>query len=181
MLRARSDRFMLKLFPLVATVALLTFAGCSSTGSGGKDANGTNPLSETDLNAQREARFAGGNIPLAEEESGLFRNVYFDFDSAVVNSGGREDAQFNAKVLQENPDVHITLEGHCDERGTAEYNLALGEKRARAVRELLTSLGVPGSRLETISYGKEVPLDPGHDEAAWKKNRRVHFSASRGQ
>jgi peptidoglycan-associated lipoprotein len=69
----------------------------------------------------------------------------------------------------------ITIEGHADERGTAEYNLALGERRAASARTYLLSLGIPGDRLKTVSYGKEFPFDPGHDESAWAKNRRAHF------
>jgi peptidoglycan-associated lipoprotein len=69
----------------------------------------------------------------------------------------------------------LTIEGHCDERGTAEYNLALGERRAVAVKTYLVSLGIPQDRLRTVSYGKEFPFDPGHDEAAWSNNRRAHF------
>jgi peptidoglycan-associated lipoprotein len=75
--------------------------------------------------------------------------------------------------------VNITIEGHCDERGTKAYNLALGEKRANAAKEYLVALGVSGSRIATVSYGKERPFDPGHDEAAWAKNRRAHFVVNR--
>ena len=78
-------------------------------------------------------------------------------------------------MLKRNPSWVVTIEGHCDERGTAEYNLALGERRANAARAYLVSLGIPADRLRTISYGKEFPFDPGHDEAAWARNRRAHF------
>jgi len=81
----------------------------------------------------------------------------------------------NAKLLRDNAGAGITIEGHCDERGTAEYNLALGEKRALAAKTYLVSLGVPADRVRTVSYGKEFPFDPGHDEGAWSKNRRAHF------
>jgi peptidoglycan-associated lipoprotein len=83
--------------------------------------------------------------------------------------------QANAAILKKYPTWIITIEGHCDERGTAEYNLALGEKRALAAKTYLVSLGVPADRLRTVSYGKEFPVDPGHDESAWSKNRRAHF------
>src|SRR5690606_18576741 len=92
---------------------------------------------------------------------------------------GRQSVEYNAQILQDNPDLRVQLEGHCDERGTAEYNLALGARRARAVYDLLLSYGISGSRIETISYGEEVPLDPGQNEEAWSRNRRVHFSAFR--
>jgi peptidoglycan-associated lipoprotein len=81
----------------------------------------------------------------------------------------------NAAVLKKYPTWVVTIEGHCDERGTAEYNLALGERRAAAAQSYLAALGIPASRIKTVSYGKEFPFDPGHDEAAWAKNRRAHF------
>ena len=83
--------------------------------------------------------------------------------------------QANAQVLKKQPTWQVTVEGHCDERGTAEYNLALGERRALAAKTYLVSLGIAADRLRTVSYGKEFPFDPGHDEAAWSKNRRAHF------
>ena len=83
--------------------------------------------------------------------------------------------QSNAEVMRRYPTWQISIEGHCDERGTAEYNLALGERRAVAARNYLVSLGIPADRLKTVSYGKEFPFDPGHDESAWSKNRRAHF------
>jgi peptidoglycan-associated lipoprotein len=136
---------------------------------------GDGALSESSLNAERDRRFGEGSIPLAEGE-GPFRDVRFGFDSAEVDSIGRSAIDFNANLLQKNPGVRVILEGHADERGTAEYNMALGQRRARAVQELLVSLGVSSSRVSTISYGEEVPLDPNHDEEAWAKNRRVHIS-----
>jgi peptidoglycan-associated lipoprotein len=78
--------------------------------------------------------------------------------------------------MAQHPDVRIQLEGHCDERGTVAYNLALGERRANVVRQYMTALGVSDARMTTISYGEEFPLDPGHDEAAWARNRRAHFA-----
>jgi peptidoglycan-associated lipoprotein len=101
--------------------------------------------------------------------------VYFDLDSADVNDAGRTVLQANAAVLKRYPTWVVTIEGHCDERGTKEYNLALGERRAVAARAYLVSLGLDGNRLKTVSYGSEFPFDPGHDEAAWRKNRRAHF------
>jgi peptidoglycan-associated lipoprotein len=85
----------------------------------------------------------------------------------------------HALWLQNQRDVRLRLEGHCDERGTVDYNLALGEQRAQAARDYLLSLGVAPERLATVSYGKERPLDPGHEESAWARNRRVHFAVQR--
>ena len=104
-----------------------------------------------------------------------FRPVFFALDAAELDDAGRGTAQSNAELLKKYSTWVVTLEGHCDERGTAEYNLALGERRAVAVKTYLVSLGVPPDRIRTVSYGKEFPFDPGHNEDAWAKNRRAHF------
>jgi len=104
-----------------------------------------------------------------------FQPVFFPLDGFEVDGLGQQALQANAALLKKYPTWIITIEGHCDERGTAEYNLALGEKRALATKAYLVSLGVPADRLRTVSYGKEFPFDPGHDESAWSKNRRAHF------
>jgi len=101
--------------------------------------------------------------------------VFFELDSAELGSGGQATLQENANILKKYGTWQITIEGHCDERGSAEYNLALGERRAFAARDYLVSLGIGAARVRTVSYGKEFPFDPGHDEAAWTKNRRAHF------
>lgn len=101
--------------------------------------------------------------------------VFFALDSAELDAAGRAVASANADMMKKYQAWVITIEGHCDERGTAEYNLALGERRAQAVRTYLLSLGIAPDRLQTISYGKEFPFDAGHDDAAWARNRRAHF------
>jgi peptidoglycan-associated lipoprotein len=101
--------------------------------------------------------------------------AFFDYDSAELNGAAQTVLQENAAVLKRYASWAVTIEGHCDERGTAEYNLALGERRAVAARTYLVSLGISTDRLRTVSYGKEFPFDPGHDEAAYTKNRRAHF------
>jgi peptidoglycan-associated lipoprotein len=101
--------------------------------------------------------------------------VFFPLDSAELDESGRVIAQANAGMLKKFSTWGITIEGHCDERGTAEYNLALGERRAVAVKTYLSSLGVSPDRIRTVSYGKEFPFDMGHSEDAWAKNRRGHF------
>jgi peptidoglycan-associated lipoprotein len=101
--------------------------------------------------------------------------VFFGLDSAELDDAGRAVANENAAVLKKYSTWGITIEGHCDERGTAEYNLALGERRALAVKTYLSSLGVSPDRVRTVSYGKEFPFDMGHTEDAWAKNRRGHF------
>jgi peptidoglycan-associated lipoprotein len=104
-----------------------------------------------------------------------FQPVFFRFDSAEIEGASQEALNANAEILKKYPTWVITIEGHADERGTAEYNLALGERRALAARTYLVSLGVPADRLRTVSYGKEFPFDPGHNEDAWAKNRRAQF------
>jgi peptidoglycan-associated lipoprotein len=104
-----------------------------------------------------------------------FQPVFFPYDSSEVDAQGQTALNANAEILKQYPNWTITVEGHCDERGTAEYNLALGERRALAARNYLVSLGIAADRLRTISYGKEFPFDPGHNEAAWARNRRAHF------
>jgi peptidoglycan-associated lipoprotein len=104
-----------------------------------------------------------------------FQPLFFAFDSSDVDSAGQQTLNADAEILKKYPTWVVTIEGHADERGTAEYNLALGERRALAARTYLVSLGIPADRLRTVSYGKEFPFDPGHDEAAWAKNRRAHF------
>ena len=131
-----------------------------------------------------------GNVALPEEpqakvqqsvnETGVFDvsdllDVFFDFDRSDLTAEGREKLASNARVLKAASDVKIVIEGLCDERGTREYNLGLGERRAHAVKTYLVSLGVSTSRIRTISYGEEKPFATGHNEEAWKQNRRAHF------
>ena len=101
------------------------------------------------------------------------RSVYFDYDSNVVKDEYRATIQAHAKYLVENRNARVRLEGNTDERGSREYNLALGQRRADAVKKIMAVLGVPESRMETISFGEEQPKDQGHDESAWSKNRRT--------
>jgi peptidoglycan-associated lipoprotein len=110
----------------------------------------------------------------AVQEQTLTR-IYFDFDSYVLTKDARDILASDAELLLKKISGKVTIEGHCDERGSDEYNLALGEKRAKAAMNYLVTLGVSADRLSVISYGKEKPLDPGHDESAWAKNRRAEF------
>ena len=108
-------------------------------------------------------------------KAGAIQTVYFDFNSSQLSGDSSLALDGNAKFLQENPSVSVEIEGHCDERGGEEYNRALGEKRANSVRQYLESMGISSSRLSTISYGKDQPLDFGHDETSWRRNRRANF------
>jgi peptidoglycan-associated lipoprotein len=135
-----------------------------------------------DVRAVGEDYPTGSDLSYGEPGStaaGPLGDVHFDLDSAALTEETRRQIEQHALWLQNHRDVRVTLEGHCDERGTVEYNLALGEQRARAVRDYLVSLGVAADRLRTVSYGKERPLDPASNEAAWAKNRRVHFTTTR--
>ncbi|HUL29371.1 MAG TPA: peptidoglycan-associated lipoprotein Pal [Thermodesulfobacteriota bacterium] len=108
-------------------------------------------------------------------ESKLLKDIHFDFDKYDIRRGDEEILRENSVFLKKNPSVKIQIEGHCDERGTVEYNLALGERRANNTKKYLVFLGIPSDRILTISYGKEKPLDKGHNEQAWATNRRAHF------
>lgn len=103
------------------------------------------------------------------------KDIHFEFDKYEVRPDARPILESNAGWLKENPQAKIQIEGHCDERGTVEYNLALGDRRAKSTRDYLISLGADPKQLSTISFGEERPQDPGHNEEAWAKNRRAHF------
>jgi len=105
----------------------------------------------------------------------LLKPVFYEYDMSEITPAGQAALTENATLLKQNATWTVTIEGHSDERGTPEYNLALGERRAIAARAYLVSLGIPAERLRIVSYGKEFPFDPGHDEAAYGKNRRAHF------
>jgi len=114
--------------------------------------------------------------PLDElNKEGLLKPVFYEYDAAEVSPEAQQTLNENAALLKQHATWVVTIEGHCDERGTAEYNLALGERRAVAARTYLVSLGIPADRLHIVTYGKEFPFDPEHNEAAWAKNRRAHF------
>jgi len=122
----------------------------------------------------REDSIASASLDDLNRNSPI-KPVFFAYDSSDITPDGKGILDSNAVALKKYPSWTITIEGHSDERGTAEYNLALGERRAVAARAYLVSLGIPAERLRTVSYGKEFPFDPGHDEAAYEKNRRAHF------
>jgi peptidoglycan-associated lipoprotein len=123
----------------------------------------------------------GRNIKTSSEmrnEKGGLEDIHFDFDKSNIRQDDRKILSRNAAYLSKNINVKIVIEGYCDERGTAEYNMALGERRADEAKKYLVNLGIDGKRITTISYGSEKPLDPGHDEVAWAKNRRDHFAVN---
>ena len=118
---------------------------------------------------------AAAGMAATEEKASLFADIYFDFDKSFIREDAKPVLAKVADYLKKNSGAKVQVEGHCDERGTAEYNMALGARRAESAKKYLLSLGVKAAALSTVSYGKEKPLDPGHTEDAWAKNRRDHF------
>jgi len=162
---------------IAVLVALTAMAGC-----GGKKATETPPPVEpTDNTPTENVQDIPAPTPDPATSDQLdfsaISDAYFDFDSYSLTSEAKSTLEANARELKRATGGNITIEGHCDERGTQAYNLALGEKRANAAKEFLVALGVSGSRISTVSYGKERPFDDGNDESAWAKNRRAHFVA----
>lgn len=129
-------------------------------------------LAGTQTARAAEAAIAAG---VTEEKKSPFADIHFDYDKSFIRPDAKPVLGDIAAWLKKNGGAKILIEGHCDERGTAEYNMALGERRAESARAYLVSLGAPQSALSTVSFGKEKPVDPGHTEGAWAKNRRDHF------
>ena len=149
----------------------------TGAGGGGKPPGPPQPVNEPVVVPPEpiaEDAVAGKSLDDLNRDSPL-TPVFFELDSSDLSSEAQAMLQKNAGVLKQYATWQITIEGHCDERGTAEYNLALGERRAIAARDYLVSLGVGANRLRTVSYGKEFPFEPRHEEAAWSRNRRAHF------
>jgi peptidoglycan-associated lipoprotein len=109
------------------------------------------------------------------EQRGYLQDAFFGFDESTLPADAQSALTTSANWLKKNPQYNLLVEGHCDERGTEQYNLALGDRRANAAKDYMVALGVDGGRIRTVSYGEERPFDPGHDEAAWAKNRRAHL------
>jgi peptidoglycan-associated lipoprotein len=130
------------------------------------------PDTDSSLDALRR-----GEIPAG----GPLKDVNFDFDSAALSESARATLRANADWLKANPTARVQIEGHCDERGTAEYNMALGAKRAQAALDYLTTLGIAGNRLSTLSYGEEIPVCKEKTEECWARNRRARFVVSPGK
>lgn len=152
-------------------------AGYGAAGAGaGAGAAGRKGIGEQDLSGTA-GRPGGGGVSIGATERAAFENedVYFAYDSSALAPQAQEILRKKATFLKANPGVKVTIEGHCDDRGTNEYNLALGEARARSAKAFLVDLGIPAARIATISYGEERPAVKGSTEEAWAKNRRAHF------
>lgn len=154
---------------IVAPMLVLFAAGCGKKPAPG--AVTTTPVTTPEPQPKSEEPVK----PVEPPKTLLLSDVFFDYDKYNIRGDQLTVLNQNAKLLVEQSGERMVLEGHCDERGTVEYNLALGERRANAVRAFLIEYGVDASRLSTISYGEEKPFADGHEESAWSQNRRVHF------
>src|SRR5262249_52490373 len=155
----RKGEFRMNLRPLSLIVGLVLLAACSQ-----------NPSTNANAGGGGSGAGAATQVTLgsaADFQQNVGDRVFFDFDKSAIKPEGRTTLQRQAEWLKKYPNVPVTIEGHCDERGTREYNLALGERRATAVRNALVALGIPAARMKTISYGKERPAVLGSNEAAW--------------
>lgn len=173
----------MQIFKIALVFLFLTagLVGCATTPSAQDPAVG-----QSDMSQQGDAQSAGSGagsgsmteevVPTHDHMAGM-ENVYFDFDQFTLSADARDTLANNAKYLKMNDGVQVVIEGHCDERGSDEYNLALGESRAIAAKNYLVSLGVSAKRLSVISYGEEKPAVKGSTESAWAKNRRAEFKA----
>jgi len=170
--------FKVALVVLFLTVGLI---GCASTPPA------QDPMvSQSDMSQQGDAQGAGAGadsstmteevVPMHDQIAGM-EKIYFDFDQFTLSAEARDTLADNAKYLKMNDGIQIVIEGHCDERGSDEYNLALGESRAIAAKNYLVSLGISATRLSVISYGEEKPAVMGSNESAWAKNRRAEFKS----
>jgi peptidoglycan-associated lipoprotein len=167
---------------VVACLGLMvvTGAGCPKKGTSPEDQEAMDAVVGGEPGGVGEGGLGGSSLSRAKqglgpEEDGILKDVHFGYDSYDVESDSMPALEYNVGWLRENPRAKVELEGHCDDRGTIEYNLALGAKRARSVKESLIAQGVAGDRISTISYGKELPLCQEQSESCWARNRRVHF------
>ncbi len=162
---------------IISLTALSLLAwGCSSSGGSSQSSSGSRQTSSGGFNDQMSG---GGNMSgdeRGDQVAGL-QTVYFDYDRAVVRGDQKSALEASASAIAGGSWGMVVVEGHCDERGSDEYNLALGERRANSVKRYLTDLGVPAARLDTVSFGESKPAVQGHDESAWRWNRRAEFRA----
>jgi len=176
------------IFPLLLTVTVLA-AGCGMKPS--PDAASAPPAAPAVVATEtasappaqgmqeekvvEPATMAAPVVKSTEEQLAALTRINFDYDQYVLSAPARDTLTANAAILKALPGVKVKVEGHCDERGSDQYNIALGERRAQAAMNYLVSLGVNAGQLSTVSFGEEMPLDPGHGEDAWAKNRRAEF------
>jgi peptidoglycan-associated lipoprotein len=173
----KSDRWLNHAIAAAAVIVAVTIAGCSSKQpQQGAGANGTSAGSTIGEGGVG----SGGGSSLTDFQKGTtsqgpLSDIHFGFNDYTISPQDGQVLQSNAKWLQAHPNSRVQIEGHCDERGSEEYNIALGARRAQAAKDYLVTLGIPADRISTISYGKELPLCTEHDEECWAQNRRDHF------
>ena len=175
-----------------ATAAMITLylGGCSTTKPEAKPqetAQAPKPAAEAPAKSLSKAPGQSSSLDQLQKggavgtpASSPLKDIYFDFDRADLRPDARETLKVNAQWLKDNPTATVQVEGHCDERGTAEYNLALGARRAQAAKDYLVTLGIPEQRISTISYGQELPVCTEHNEECWQKNRHDRFVPKMG-
>lgn len=173
----------LKRWALIGTICMISLLGCAKkkppvipppeppSKVEAPKAEAPEPLPEVDAAALNRQR-------IQTRITEAFKTIYFEYDQSVLTGDAKNTCDVIGGLMKEVPEIRVRIEGHADERGTNEYNLALGERRAKSIQAYLTSYGVSGSRFSVISFGEEKPASEGHDEAAWSKNRRVEFVPS---
>ena len=164
---------------LVAVVALAVttlFVGCGGGGGPKGELGDTRGGGATGGEQGGAAGETGDRGDVTGSDLNALKTIYFDFDKYNLRDDARATLDANANILRNDPQMRIVIQGHCDERGTDEYNLALGERRAKAARDYLIKLGIDAGRIDIISYGEERPVAPGHDESSWSLNRRGEFA-----
>jgi peptidoglycan-associated lipoprotein len=179
----KKSRISMMIIMVATLVCFLWMAGCAKKAVQQGDASGAPAAAvaaadQTPAATETAKAPTGGatkEVAAAKPEASGLEDIHFDFDKSVLRAADRYLLNLHAAWLLKNAAYNVLIEGHCDERGTTEYNLALGERRAKEAMQYLIGLGVEKERLKTISYGEERPLDPGHTEEAWAKNRRDHF------
>ena len=162
----------LRSIPFAVLVALA--AGCSTQQTSDSSTTPAQTSTATTSSATQAAPSSLGNAPDPVRRQGMLakRSIYYDFDKYDISAESRALIEAHARYLRENPNVKVRIEGNADERGSAEYNLALGQRRAESVAHMMKVLGVPDGRIEAVSLGKEKPKRTGHDESSWQENRR---------
>ena len=148
---------------ILITIALISFIGCGTTSKDKKNLSNYK-INQIELNSDSDSN-----------EAGALETVYFPFNSSDLRQNAQQSLEVNAEFLKKFRTLKVQVEGHCDERGSVQYNLALGEKRAQSIKDYLVASGVEPNRITTITFGKERPLSLNHDEVAWSKNRRGNF------
>ena len=162
----------------VVSLGAMLAMGCSSKKTTGvNDGTGTTGIGDQGVGGTGNKGFDTGS--LGSGEKGPLSDIHFAYNEYTIEAQDGSVLRSNATWLQTNANSRVQVEGHCDERGSEEYNIALGAKRAQAAKDYLVTLGIPGSRISTISYGKELPACQDHDESCWAQNRRDHFAVSR--